>query len=78
MLLIDFRSRCHHHCYVSVFFVSTFYSFMYIYEDDAQSDEKRDFLQELEMMKSLEQHPHVVMLHGCCTRTGKPYLYNFS
>ena len=39
--------------------------------DDADPEEKQDFLQELEVMKSLEPHPYVVTLLGCCTRTGE-------
>ncbi|EDO39124.1 predicted protein [Nematostella vectensis] len=34
----------------------------------AQKKDKTDFLTELNLMKSLRPHPHVVRLIGCCTR----------
>ena len=38
--------------------------------DNAQTKDMLDMLTELEVMKSLEPHPHVVKLIGCCTATG--------
>ncbi|XP_075216987.1 tyrosine kinase receptor Cad96Ca [Lycorma delicatula] len=36
-------------------------------KENAGERERSDLLQELEVMKSLEPHPHVVRLLGCCT-----------
>ena len=33
----------------------------------------RDLLSELEVMKTLKPHPHVIRLLGCVTETGKIY-----
>lgn len=38
--------------------------------DDYTSEERRAILRELKTMKSLQPHPNVVALMGCCTLTG--------
>ncbi|RZF40182.1 hypothetical protein LSTR_LSTR016359 [Laodelphax striatellus] len=39
-------------------------------KENAGERERLDLLQELQVMKSLEPHPHVVRLLGCCTEKG--------
>ena len=36
----------------------------------AQQKDIQDMLNELEVMKSMQPHPHVVRLIGCCTEKG--------
>ena len=38
--------------------------------ENAQQKDLQDMLGELELMKSLQPHPHVVRLIGCCTEKG--------
>ena len=38
--------------------------------ENAQLKDMQDMLSELEVMKSLQPHPHVVRLIGCCTEKG--------
>lgn len=38
---------------------------------NAGERERIDLIQELQVMKSLEPHPNVVKLLGCCTEKGK-------
>ena len=38
-------------------------------KENAGERERLDLAQELKVMKSLEPHPHVVRLLGCCTAT---------
>lgn len=44
-------------------------------KDNAGERERLDLIQELQVMKSLEPHPHVVKLLGCCSDRGI-YAYN--
>lgn len=37
----------------------------------APESDRRDLLSELEVMKALKPHPHVIKLLGCVTETGK-------
>jgi len=39
-------------------------------KDNAGERERLDLVQELQVMKSLEPHPHVVKLLGCCSERG--------
>lgn len=39
-------------------------------KNNAGERERLDLAQELQVMKSLEPHPHVVKLLGCCTEKG--------
>ena len=36
----------------------------------ARPTDRKDLLSELELMKSLKPHPHVIKLLGCVTETG--------
>ena len=38
---------------------------------NAPTSDKKDLLSELELMKKLKPHPHVIKLLGCVTETGK-------
>ena len=38
---------------------------------NAPASDKKDLLSELDLMKKLEPHPHVIKLLGCVTETGK-------
>ena len=37
----------------------------------APESDKKDLLSELEVMKTLKPHPHVIKLMGCVTQSGK-------
>lgn len=39
--------------------------------ENAPSSDRKDLLSELELMKKLKPHPHVIKLMGCITETGK-------
>lgn len=39
--------------------------------ENAPGTDKRDLLSELEIMKQLKPHPHVIRLLGCVTESGK-------
>ncbi|XP_077985343.1 fibroblast growth factor receptor-like [Glandiceps talaboti] len=41
-------------------------------KDNALEVDKRDLLKELDLMKSVGSHPHVVSLLGCCTHESDP------
>ena len=43
----------------------------------APESDRNDLLSELEVMKTLKPHPHVIRLLGCVTETGKKK-YNIS
>ena len=43
----------------------------------APESDRSDLLSELEVMKTLKPHPHVIRLLGCVTETGKKK-YNIS
>ena len=38
--------------------------------ENAPATDRKDLLSELELMKSLKPHPHVIKLLGCVTETG--------
>ena len=38
---------------------------------NAPESDKGDLLSELELMKKMKPHPHVIKLVGCVTETGK-------
>ena len=38
---------------------------------NAPASDKKDLLSELDVMKKLKPHPHVIKLLGCVTETGK-------
>ena len=39
--------------------------------ENAPVNDKKDLLSELDLMKKLRPHPHVIKLMGCVTKTGK-------
>ena len=47
-----------------------FFLFFFFVVNAPESD-RRDLLSELELMKKLKPHPHVIKLMGCVTETGK-------
>ena len=44
---------------------------MVLFAANAPESDRRDLLSELELMKKLKPHPHVIKLMGCVTETGK-------
>ena len=42
---------------------------------NARNTDRKDLLSELELMKRLKLHPHVIRLLGCVTETGGLVLY---
>ena len=44
---------------------------MVLFVVKAPESDRRDLLSELELMKKLKPHPHVIKLMGCVTETGK-------
>ena len=40
---------------------------------EAPESDKKDLLSELEVMKTLKPHPHVIKLLGCVTESGKVF-----
>ena len=62
-------SHCTSSSYLHVFF------FAYLHhEETATAKDKHDMLTELNVMKGLKSHPHVLKLIGCCSLSGKLYL----
>ncbi len=45
--------------------------------DNASQKDLPDMLSELDVMKSLQPHPHVVKLIGCCIEKGKGHFFFF-
>jgi len=77
ILLAELGSRCawfsfEIFCCVRVFKASLFISF--ILANAAESD-KRDLNSELELMKTLKPHPHVIKLLGCVNESGKNNIF---
>ena len=46
-----------------------FFGFFFL--ANAPASDKKDLLSELDVMKKLKPHPHVIKLLGCVTETGK-------
>lgn len=42
--------------------------------ENAPETDKKDLLSELELMKKLRPHPHVIKLMGCVSESGKTEL----
>ena len=47
--------------------------FLRLFLVSVPESDTRDLLSELEVMKTLKPHPHVIRLLGCVTETGKIY-----
>ena len=45
--------------------------FLWNFAGNAPESDKKDLLSELEVMKTLNPHPHVIKLLGCITESGK-------
>ena len=43
---------------------------------NSSDSDRRDLLRELDTMKQLKPHPHVIKLLGCVTETGKLFNLN--
>ena len=50
--------------------------FFRLFLASAPDSDRSDLLSELEVMKTLKPHRHVIRLLGCVTETGKTYDYN--
>ena len=46
--------------------------------DNAPESDRMDLLSELEVMKKLKPHPHVIKMIGCVTESGKGNALNIS
>ena len=44
------------------------------HEESATAKDKQDMITELNVMKGLKPHPHVVKLIGCCSLDSKSHL----
>ena len=55
---------------IGFFFIATCYH-LSLYVANAPESDKRDLKSELELMKTLKPHPHVIKLLGCVTESGK-------
>ena len=44
---------------------------VFFFVANAPESDKGDLLSELELMKKMKPHPHVIKLVGCVTETGK-------
>ena len=44
--------------------------FWFFFLANAPASDKKDLLSELDVMKKLKPHPHVIKLLGCVTETG--------
>ena len=45
--------------------------FFFLWVENASESDRKDLLSELELMKNLRPHPHVIKLMGCVTKSGK-------
>ena len=48
------------------------------HEETATAKDKHDMITELNVMKGLKPHPHVLKLIGCCSLSGKLYIPSFT
>ena len=47
------------------------FAVFYFFAVNSTESDRRDLLRELDTMKQLKPHPHVIKLLGCVTGTGK-------
>ena len=45
--------------------------YLFCFVANAPDSDRKDLLSELEVMKKLKPHPHVIKLMGCVTDSGK-------
>ncbi|XP_068686600.1 fibroblast growth factor receptor 2-like [Montipora foliosa] len=43
-------------------------------KENADQQQKKEFLAELELMKTMAPHPNIVGLVGCCSKPGEPFI----
>ncbi|XP_068734203.1 fibroblast growth factor receptor 2-like isoform X2 [Montipora capricornis] len=43
-------------------------------KENADQQQKKEFLAELELMKTMSPHPNIVGLVGCCTKSDEPFI----
>lgn len=43
-------------------------------KENADQQQRKEFLDELELMKPMASHPNIVGLVGCCTKSDKPFI----
>ena len=48
-----------------------YFSLLSLYIANAPDSDRKDLLSELELMKKLKPHPHVIKLVACVTESGK-------
>ena len=48
-----------------------YFSLLSLYIANAPDSDRKDLLSELELMKKLKPHPHVIKLMACVTESGK-------
>jgi len=44
---------------------------LFVVPENADQQQKKEFLDELELMKSMAPHQNIVGLVGCCTKSSK-------
>ena len=52
-----------------------FFFFLFDLTENADQQQKKEFLDELELMKPMAPHPNIVGLVGCCTKSGELSLH---
>ena len=57
--------------FLTEFFLHLLSLIWYYFTGNAPESDKKDLLSELEVMKQLKPHPHVIKLLGCVTESGK-------
>ena len=67
MLIHVFHKKMHAY---TMFNNETVCSGTFLSLENARPTDRKDLLSELELMKSLKPHPHVIKLLGCVTETG--------
>jgi len=49
---------------------------LFVLAENADQQQKKEFLDELELMKPMASHPNIVGLVGCCTKSSKWSVFN--
>ena len=56
---------------ISLEHIMDYFSLLSLYIANAPDSDRKDLLSELELMKKLKPHPHVIKLVACVTESGK-------
>ena len=56
---------------ISLVHIMDYFSLLSLYIANAPDSDRKDLLSELELMKKLKPHPHVIKLVACVTESGK-------